>query len=182
MELTSSCMAQQSIGVLRPSSSSFVVLCIAFVRSHDANSQLLFSNDLKVSLVTRVRCITRVLLMSFFWASSRSPNPPIIQQQITLAMPLPDARPPRSSRTFHSPLVEEHISETLSKIQDKSLRTLFHNAFPNTLDTTVLSHDNSGKDGESWIITGDIPALWLRDSTNQVVSLQRFSPCRPGSH
>lgn len=84
-------------------------------------------------------------------------------------MPLPDARPPRSSRTFHSPLVEEHISETLSKIQDKSLRTLFHNAFPNTLDTTVLSHDNSGKDGESWIITGDIPALWLRDSTNQVL-------------
>ena len=40
----------------------------------------------------------------------------------------------------------------------------FNAAFANTLLTTVKRHD----DGTTFLLTGDIPALWLRDSTAQV--------------
>jgi meiotically up-regulated gene 157 (Mug157) protein len=49
--------------------------------------------------------------------------------------------------------------------------TLFENCLPNTLDTTVL-YATDGTDNtllDSFVITGDIPALWLRDSANQVM-------------
>ena len=44
---------------------------------------------------------------------------------------------------------------------------MFENCFPNTLDTTV---DFSVSDGrpDTYVITGDIDAMWLRDSTAQV--------------
>ena len=44
------------------------------------------------------------------------------------------------------------------------LATLFRNCFPNTLETTTELHD----DGSSYVFTGDIPAMWLRDSSAQV--------------
>ena len=40
----------------------------------------------------------------------------------------------------------------------------FNAAFANTLTTTVNRHD----DGTTFLLTGDIPAMWLRDSTAQV--------------
>ncbi len=40
----------------------------------------------------------------------------------------------------------------------------FSAAFANTLLTTVKRHD----DGTTFLLTGDIPAMWLRDSTAQV--------------
>ena len=44
---------------------------------------------------------------------------------------------------------------------------MFENCFPNTVDTTV---DFSVMDGRpnTYVITGDIDAMWLRDSTAQV--------------
>lgn len=44
------------------------------------------------------------------------------------------------------------------------LQKLFKNCFPNTLETTIKLMD----DGTTFVITGDIPAMWLRDSTEQV--------------
>ncbi len=44
---------------------------------------------------------------------------------------------------------------------------MFENCFPNTLDTTV-SVGNKSWGADTFIITGDIPAMWLRDSTAQV--------------
>ena len=58
----------------------------------------------------------------------------------------------------------KEIGTDLSKsINDVKLRNLFLNCFINTIDTTVLYEEN-----DTFIITGDIPAMWLRDSTSQV--------------
>jgi uncharacterized protein len=50
---------------------------------------------------------------------------------------------------------------------DQDVATLLQNCLPNTLDTTVLYASPEVPD--SFIITGDIEALWLRDSTNQIL-------------
>ena len=44
---------------------------------------------------------------------------------------------------------------------------MFANCFPNTLDTTVEPGQFEGKP-DTAVITGDIPAMWLRDSSAQV--------------
>jgi len=44
---------------------------------------------------------------------------------------------------------------------------LFGNCFPNTLDTTVYPEEQNGKPS-TYVITGDIDAMWLRDSCAQV--------------
>lgn len=59
------------------------------------------------------------------------------------------------------------IEETSEKIKDPILRRMFTQCLPNTLDTTVYYKDKSGKP-DTFISTGDIPAMWLRDSTNQI--------------
>ncbi len=40
----------------------------------------------------------------------------------------------------------------------------FRNCLPNTLETTTELYD----DGSTYVFTGDIPAMWLRDSSAQV--------------
>lgn len=40
---------------------------------------------------------------------------------------------------------------------------MFENTYPNTLDTTIKWFD----DNLTFVVTGDIPAEWLRDSVNQ---------------
>ncbi len=48
---------------------------------------------------------------------------------------------------------------------------MFRQCFMNTLDTTLTQQ----QDGTSFVITGDIPAMWLRDSTAQVMHYVRFA-------
>lgn len=76
-------------------------------------------------------------------------------------------RPSVAARKFTSPAVEAKIREVGKAISDPELRWLFENCFPNTLDTTVETGTRDGKP-DSFVITGDIKALWLRDSTAQV--------------
>ncbi|KAI9756063.1 MAG: pre-rRNA-processing protein esf1 [Chaenotheca gracillima] len=106
-------------------------------------------------------------------------------------MALPYQRPSIHCRTFASPLVEKIIEDFSSRMEDQDLARIFENAFPNTLDTTVRWHvdgtekgakKNYGgslyKDSSKWaapqsfIVTGDINAEWLRDSTNQLAQYQ----------
>ena len=54
------------------------------------------------------------------------------------------------------------VEETFA--EDPAMVELFINCFSNTLDTTVKKME----DGTTHVITGDIPAMWLRDSVAQV--------------
>ncbi len=76
-------------------------------------------------------------------------------------------RPPVHERSFTSEAVEKTIQKIKSVIADKELAWMFENCYPNTLDTTVDYEVRDGKP-DTFIITGDIDAMWLRDSTAQV--------------
>ncbi len=80
----------------------------------------------------------------------------------------PSHRPPADERRFCSEAVEHKLIEVKAAISDPELAWLFSNCFPNTLDTTVLKGKNAGGETDTCIITGDIHAMWLRDSTNQI--------------
>lgn len=76
-------------------------------------------------------------------------------------------RPPVADRKFRSTAVDEYVRQTQSLIGDPGVAWLFGNCFPNTLDTTTETGTYDGKP-DTAIITGDIPAMWLRDSCAQV--------------
>lgn len=56
------------------------------------------------------------------------------------------------------------LEEKCSQIKDLNLRKLFKNCFLSTLTTTVKEKEDSSV----YVFTGDIPAMWLRDSSSQV--------------
>jgi meiotically up-regulated gene 157 (Mug157) protein len=76
-------------------------------------------------------------------------------------------RPAAGERKFTSIAVENTIKRVKQKIKDPKLAWMFENCFPNTLDTTVNFKMIDGKP-DTFVITGDIHAMWLRDSTAQV--------------
>lgn len=83
-------------------------------------------------------------------------------------------RPKPGERKFVSEAIESVIKQVRSGIKDEELSWLFENCFPNTLDTMVnFSIKNSKPD--TFVITGDIHAMWLRDSTAQVWPYLRFA-------
>ncbi|NIR45722.1 MAG: glycoside hydrolase family 125 protein [Gemmatimonadetes bacterium] len=76
-------------------------------------------------------------------------------------------RPPPAERNFVSEAVEATIANVKRDIADPELAWMFENCYPNTLDTTVRFSTIDGRP-DGFVITGDIPAMWLRDSTAQV--------------
>ncbi|KAI8145693.1 meiotically up-regulated gene 157 protein [Fennellomyces sp. T-0311] len=85
---------------------------------------------------------------------------------------LPFQRPVEACRRFTSNVINSAIESLSSKIADVDLARLFTNAYPNTLDTTIQSTSciNSTECSPlSFVITGDIHAMWLRDSANQLL-------------
>ncbi len=76
-------------------------------------------------------------------------------------------RPSPADRRFVSPAVEAEIARVSALIADPELAWLFANCYPNTLDTTVEVGTQGGRP-DTFILTGDIPAMWLRDSSAQV--------------
>lgn len=65
------------------------------------------------------------------------------------------------------------IESELSTIP--KLKEMFHNCFMNSLETTMVE----GDPGKVYFITGDIPAMWLRDSSEQVHHYVRFAAQDP---
>ncbi|KAK3688433.1 hypothetical protein B0T22DRAFT_153659 [Podospora appendiculata] len=131
-----------------------------------------------------------------------SPHRPLSKGPLGLPYQRPDPR----CRTFSSDAIEQVIDDVTSRMKDPDLARLFENAFPSTTDTTVKFHTD-GKDGkqkkkqkktgakrgpdslisdeglwegpQSFIITGDILAEWLRDSTNQLSPYQPLAKRDP---
>ena len=67
-------------------------------------------------------------------------------------------------RLFTSKAVEEQIQRAKKLLTNTKLAWMVENCFPNTLDTTV--HFDGADD--TFVYTGDIHAMWLRDSSAQV--------------
>ncbi|KAL2023978.1 hypothetical protein VTK56DRAFT_213 [Thermocarpiscus australiensis] len=121
-------------------------------------------------------------------------HPPLSKGPLGLPFQRPDPR----CRTFHSDAIENVIEDITSRMKDPDLARLFENAFPSTTDTTVKFHTDgrdekvksklrSRREQDAWIdedewegpqsfiITGDILAEWLRDSTNQLKPYQALA-------
>jgi len=82
-------------------------------------------------------------------------------------------RPSEECRTFKSQGLEDTVTRMQKVIKDPDLYRLFQNAYPNTLDTAIkwkgYAADNAAEE-LTFVITGDINAMWLRDSSNQMQS------------
>lgn len=77
-------------------------------------------------------------------------------------------RPAPENRLFRSEAVEKTISDIASKLKNRKLALMFVNCFPNTIDTTVHFRKDDEGDPDTFVYTGDIHAMWLRDSGAQV--------------
>jgi meiotically up-regulated gene 157 (Mug157) protein len=93
------------------------------------------------------------------------------QHELSYMRPIPPCR------TFYSQELEDTIERMKDVIVDPDLFRLFQNSWPSTLDTTIAwrGWSNSSTDGGeeekeelTFVITGDIEAMWLRDSANQL--------------
>ena len=76
-------------------------------------------------------------------------------------------RPPVNKRLFKSKAVEAEIIRVKKLLTNQKLAWMFENCFPNTLETTVHYRTTDGKP-DTFVYTGDIHAMWLRDSGAQV--------------
>ncbi|MCQ2139156.1 MAG: GH92 family glycosyl hydrolase [Bacteroidales bacterium] len=87
-----------------------------------------------------------------------------------------DKRPAEEDRLFKNETIEKTIAEVQGKLQNPRLAWMFGNCFPNTLDTTVnFTEDDGSGHPDTFVITGDIHAMWLRDSGAQVWPYLRFA-------
>ena len=85
-------------------------------------------------------------------------------------------RPAPEKRLFSSPAVEDKIAEVQGLLTNPRLRWMFGNCFPNTLDTTVhFTESDENGHPDTFVYTGDIHAMWLRDSGAQVWPYLRLS-------
>jgi meiotically up-regulated gene 157 (Mug157) protein len=92
----------------------------------------------------------------------------LLNKQLTYAaIPFESHRPPLAKRNFTSKAVEDAIAQFKARVKDAELSWLFENCFPNTLDTTVF-YALKEATPDTCVITGDINAMWLRDSCAQV--------------
>ena len=100
----------------------------------------------------------------------------MIASKMTFALnnlDFPLVRVPLSKRHFVSSAVDQAIQKFQLNVKDKELGWLFENCFPNTLDTTV-TYAVKNNHPDTYVITGDIDAMWMRDSSAQVWPYLQF--------
>ena len=98
---------------------------------------------------------------------ARQVHEPLSEGKFALAY----QRPPPHCRTFNSTLAEAELARVKPLIADADLARVFENTFPNTLDTAIKwrgAAANNSDEELAFVITGDIDAMWLRDSADQL--------------
>lgn len=108
----------------------------------------------------------RIFIRNSALAGAAAGMPPFMKRA-GLPASFPVVRTPAGQRRFTSEAVEKTITRMQQVIKDPELAWMFGNCFPNTLDTTVFYKQEDGKP-DTFVITGDIHAMWLRDSSAQV--------------
>ncbi len=110
--------------------------------------------------------VAALLFSPVLWATEIPVSPAYVCQGDAIVKK--DNRPAEQKRLFRSQAVESEIVRVQKLLTNSRLAWMFTNCFPNTLDTTV--HYRMGKDGkpDTFVYTGDIHAMWLRDSGAQV--------------
>ncbi|MCH3994402.1 glycoside hydrolase family 125 protein [Prevotella cerevisiae] len=84
-------------------------------------------------------------------------------------------RPKPEERMFHSDVIEKNIAAVQKLLKGNPyLAWMFGNCYPNTLDTTVHYAKDGGGD-DTFVYTGDIHAMWLRDSGAQIWPYVQFA-------
>ncbi len=105
----------------------------------------------------------KALILSLLALAACAPKP---QQE--KALKLYTDRPPVEERTFVSPAIDSVTEAIAAQITHPKLQEMFRKCFPNTLDTTVHYAEDEDGQPDTYVYTGDIPAMWLRDSGAQV--------------
>ncbi|EGW30110.1 uncharacterized protein SPAPADRAFT_57566 [Spathaspora passalidarum NRRL Y-27907] len=96
---------------------------------------------------------------------SKHPHPPYSSPEYQY----PYMRPAPKCRTFVSSAVEKLVQDLVSKVKNPDLARLIENCLPNTLDTTILWHaEVEDHRPQTFVVTGDIHAEWLRDAARQL--------------
>lgn len=89
--------------------------------------------------------------------------------------PYVSKRPAPEDRLFRSEVIDKKIAEVKRKLKNNPyLAWMFENCFPNTLETTAHYRTVNGDD-DTFVYTGDIRAMWLRDSGAQVWPYVQFA-------
>ena len=88
-------------------------------------------------------------------------------------------RPAPEDRLFTSEVIEAEIERVSSMLTNPRLAWMFSNCFPNTLDTTVHYGEDLDGNPDTFVYTGDIPAMWMRDSGAQVWPYVQFADRDP---
>lgn len=84
-------------------------------------------------------------------------------------------RPETDKRLFVSKSVDAEITRIQALLTNRKLSWMFGNCFPNTLDTTVYARNDQTGEEDTFVYTGDIHAMWLRDSGAQVWPYVQFA-------
>ena len=109
----------------------------------------------------KIHLLTAILALSFSVALS--------------AQTYQSRRPAEGERLFSSTKIESVIDDVTSKLTNPKLVWMFRNCFPNTLDTTVHFRKDDDGNPDTFVYTGDIHAMWLRDSGAQVWPYVRYA-------
>ena len=130
-------------------------------------------NHYSLSYMKRSIIITTLGLLTAFPMMAQENAEVDIHNRYTSVVPdntkvYPSKRPPVEERLFISTAVEKKIKEVQQLLKgNPRLAWMFANCFPNTLESTVHYRIIDGED-DTFVYTGDIPAMWLRDSGAQV--------------
>ena len=111
--------------------------------------------------IAKVSCLCLALGYGFSYTHAATARVATAQQDNTRVQ-YTSNRP--QERLFVSNAVEKHLTRVKSLLTPARLAWMFENCFPNTLDTTV----HFDGDDDTFVYTGDIHAMWLRDSGAQV--------------